>query len=154
NRTNLKVWVRVIKAPEYGKRVIVQFGKNDASIKNVQSFLNERFRVFFPDYRQCTLIGSTSMYMIKGNESSYLKNDLNKNRSGDHLVCDSFKSSLPIFSQDYKILQVRTAVADGLGYEENDSAFNLSVATISENLTEAWVSTNFPFDADRDVLKQ
>lgn len=143
----------MISSPGYGKVVSVRFNKKDTE-RDTRRFLSERFRVFFPDHNQCTLLGSTSLYMTNEKHSLYLKEKLNKQRSGNHLVCDSFRFSPALFSDGYQCLAQRTAVADGLGYEEKDPVFNRSVATVSNELSRLWVENSIPLSSSKEERRK
>lgn len=144
----------MIRLPSYGSTVSVKFDKNDATKKGANSFLSNRFKAFFPSYDQCTLIGSTSMYMVLSGKSKYQKTNANKARSGNHLVCDSFCTAMPKLSKDFKSITISTAVSDGLGYEEDDHQFNQSVAAVSTEFSKRWVSNVFEFNCDSTQLRE
>ncbi len=123
-----------------GSDVSVVFNASDAE-KTPNQFMLERYRAFIPSGDACTFIGSSSLYQ-------------NKSLAGSHHVCDAFHLKTPVFNGDFTVLAQRTAVADGLGYSEDDEEFNNSLAKIASAVSQSFVELPVPPVVDStQVLK-
>lgn len=123
-----------------GSDVSVILDANDVQ-KSADQFMLERYRAFIPTHEVCTIIGSSSAYQ-------------NKQLSGPHYVCDAFHLKTPVFNSDFSTLTQRTAIADGLGYSEDDELYNISLAKTASAVSNIFVELPLPLVIDSTQVKR
>jgi len=112
------------------KQTVVQFAPDDSSL-DLAKFLSNRFRGWAPSHQLSILSGSSSLYFTpKG--------------LGNHVVCDA-AAGKSVDTGDivhHRPLKCSFAVADGLGYDDEDQQFNISLGEVAGKASQDFVEAS------------